>query len=250
MAILYVASLAMELEPFAALLTGVRKLKWPIDYAFEGVWEGHRVMLAANGAGPRLAAQAVEIAIRAVTGAELSSSKLEAVVSTGFCGALDPNLREGQIVIATEVLDLDANKTFECGTVDTEAPFASGVLVSQDRIANYAAEKQHLRDRGALAIDMEAGGVAARAKRAGLPFYSIKVVSDRADESFPFDINSMRTPEGRIRRVKIGIHGLTHPKLLPQLLHWKRRSKVAAKSLGDFLVSCRIRPKSDTALVE
>ncbi|MGI9071978.1 MAG: hypothetical protein ACR2JB_11860 [Bryobacteraceae bacterium] len=250
MAILYVASLAMELEPFGDLLTGVRKLKWPIDYAFEGVWEGRRVMLAANGAGPKLAAQAVEIAIRAVTGAELSASKLEAVVSTGFCGALDPHLREGQIVIATEVLDLDANATFECGPVDAETPFASGVLISKDRIANYVAEKQQLRDRGALAIDMEAGGVAARAKRAGLPFYSIKVVSDRADESFPLDINSMRTPEGRIRRVKIGIHALAHPKLLPQLVHWKRRSRIAAKALGGFLVSCRIRPKSDTALAE
>ena len=170
MAILYVASLAMELEPFAALLTGIRKLKWPIDYAFEGVWEGRRVMLAANGAGPQLAAQAVEIAIRAVTGAELSSSKLEAVVSTGFCGALDPDLREGQIVIATEVLDLDANATFECGPVDAETPFASGVLISQDRIANYAAEKQQLRDRGALAIDMEAGGVCSPCKASWITF--------------------------------------------------------------------------------
>jgi adenosylhomocysteine nucleosidase len=250
MAILYVASLAMELEPFAALLTGVRKLKWPIDYAFEGVWEGRRVMLAANGAGPRLAAQAVEIAIRAVTGAELSSSKLEAVVSTGFCGALDPKLREGQIVVGTEVLDLDTNAAFECGTIESETPFASGVLISQDRIINYAAEKQQIRERGALAIDMEAGGVAARAKRAGLPFYAIKVVSDRTDESFPLDINRMRSTDGRIRRVKIGVHALTHPKLLPQLLHWKRRSTVAAKALGGFLVSCRIRPKSDTALAE
>lgn len=250
MAILYVASLAMELEPFAALLTGVRKLKWPIDYAFEGVWEGRRVMLAANGTGPRLAAQAVEIAIRAVTGAELSSSKLEAVISTGFCGALDPHLREGQIFIATEVLDLTTSSTFECGTLDADTSFASGVLVSQDRVANGNTEKQQLRDLGAIAVDMEAGGVAARAKRAGLPFYSIKVISDRADESFPLDINSMRTPEGRIRRVKIGIHALTHPRLFPELLHWKRRSRVAAKALGGFLVSCRIKPNSDTALAE
>jgi adenosylhomocysteine nucleosidase len=250
MAILYVAAEAMELEPFAALLTGVRKLKWPISYAFEGVWEGRRVMLAANGAGPKLAAQAVEIAIRAVTGAELSSSKLEAVVSTGFCGALDPELREGQLVIATELLDLDTHTTFECGEVDADSPFASGLLLSQDRIANYAAEKQQLREHGALAIDMESAGVAARAKRAGLPFYSIKVVSDRADESFPLDINSMRAPDGRIRRVKIGIHGLTHPKLLPKLFHLKRRSSDAAKALGDFLVSCRIRPKSDTGVAE
>src|SRR5437763_15625964 len=108
MAILYVAADAIELKPFAALLTGVRKLKWPIDYAFEGVWEGRRVLLAANGAGPRLAAQAVEVAIRAVTAAALSSSKLDAVVSTGYCVARDPTLREFQAVVPTQAFQLDA----------------------------------------------------------------------------------------------------------------------------------------------
>ena len=31
MAILYVASETSELEPFANMLTGLRKLKWPLD---------------------------------------------------------------------------------------------------------------------------------------------------------------------------------------------------------------------------
>ena len=75
MAILYVASEAVELEPMAKLLTGVRKLKWPLAYAYEGVWEGRRLLLAANGAGPQLAMRAVEVAIRAITSAELSSSE-------------------------------------------------------------------------------------------------------------------------------------------------------------------------------
>ena len=66
MAILYVASEAVELEPMARLLTGVRKLKWPLAYAYEGVLEGRRLLLAANGAGPKLATRAVEVAIRAI----------------------------------------------------------------------------------------------------------------------------------------------------------------------------------------
>jgi len=250
MAILYVASDAMELEPFAAVLTGVRKLKWPIDYAYEGVWEGRRVMLAANGAGPKLAAQAVEVAVRAVTVAELSSSKLEAVVSTGYCGALDPALRELHIVAATEVRDLDTNETFDCAPVTADADFVSGRILSQNRIANSAAEKQQLKEYGALAIDMEAAGVAARTKRDGLPFYCVKVVSDRADESFALNINSMRTPDGRIGRVKIVVHALTHPTLIPHLLRLKRRSEDAAKALRDFLASCRIKPSPDAAPVE
>src|SRR5579875_625497 len=145
MAILYVASEASELKPFAAMLMGLRKLNWPLDYAFEGILEGRRVMLAANGAGPKLAARAVEVAIRAVTGAELSSSRLEAVVSAGFCGALDPALRENQIVAATEVFDAATSDRFACAGVASDTPFASGALLTQDRIANTAEEKQRLR---------------------------------------------------------------------------------------------------------
>src|SRR5579863_8444790 len=105
MAMLYVAAEASELKPFANMLTGLRKLKWPVDYAYEGILEGRRIMLAANGAGPRLAAHAVEIALRAVSAADLSASRLETIISTGFCGGLDPVLREKQIIVALEVVD-------------------------------------------------------------------------------------------------------------------------------------------------
>lgn len=246
MAILYVAAEAAELKPFASLLTGLRKLKWPIDYAYEGIWEGRRVMLAANGAGPTLAAQAVEVAIRAITVAELSSSKLEAVVSTGFCGALTPELRESQIVVATQVLDESGGERYDCAPIIADSEYSSGLVVSQDRIAVDTNEKQKLQSCGAIAIDMEAVGVAARTKRAELPFCCIKVVSDRADESFGFDLNKMRTTEGRIARGKIGIYALTHPHLIPELLRLKRRAENAAKALGDFLVGCRLSTDSDT----
>ena len=106
MALLFVASEADELKPFAGSLTNLRKLKWPLDYAYEGILQGRRVMLAAHGAGPKLAAQAVEIAIRAVSAADLSSSALEAVFSVGYCGALQGNLRENDIVIPDTVFNV------------------------------------------------------------------------------------------------------------------------------------------------
>jgi adenosylhomocysteine nucleosidase len=240
MAILYVASEASELKPFAAMLTGLHKLNWPIDYAFEGILEGRRMLLAANGAGPRLAARAVEVALRAVMVAELSSSRLEAVVSAGYCGALDPSLRESQVVVATQVLDLARTETFDCIPVHSDSAFASGLIVSQDRVAMNASDKQTLFSHNGLAVEMEAAGVAARTKTAGLPFCCIKVVSDRAEESFQTDFNRMRTPEGRFARGKIGLHAVTHLKLVPELLRLRRRVQGAGTALGDFLVRCRI----------
>ena len=250
MSILYVAADAMELQPFANFLTALRKLKWPLDYAVEGILDGKKLVLAANGAGPQLAAQAVETAIRAFSVSELSSSKLEAVVSTGFCGALDSALQESQIILGSAVLGVETDSV-TCDTVHA-APdgFVTGSIFSQNRIANDAAEKRRLAASGAIAVDMEAAGVAARTKRAGLPFYCIKCVSDRADETFGFDLNKMRTTEGRIARGKIISYALAHPKVLAQLLKLKRRSENAAKVLGDFLVSCRILPESDSALAE
>lgn len=251
MAILYVASEGMELEPFAQHLTGLRKLKWPVDYAYEGIWEGRRIMLAANGAGPKLAARAVEVALRAVSAAELSASKLEAIVSTGFCGALDPALRESQIVVPAEVLDSETQERFTpCCVRTSDDAVTTGTIVTQDRIAQTAAEKQAFYASGSIAVDMEAAGVAARAKRAGLPFACIKVVSDRADESFGLDLNRMRSPEGRIRRGKISFYALTHPAVIPELFRLKRRTEAAAEVLGKFLVNCRISADSNTPPAE
>jgi nucleoside phosphorylase len=240
MAILFVAAEGDELKPFTNTLSATRKLKWPIDYAFEGILEGRRVLLAANGAGPKLAAQAVELAIRAVTAAELSSSRLEAVVSVGFCGALTAAHREGDIVCATEILDQATGQKYACSLPQYEGKATHGLLLSQDRIALGLEEKGRLAETGAVAVDMESTGVAVRTARAGLPLYCIKVVSDRADESFGFDLNSMRTPDGRVARGKIVSYSCTHPWLLPELLRWKRRAANAAQALGAFLVHCRI----------
>ena len=250
MAILYVASEASELEPFSLSLTGLRKLNWPVDYAFEGILDNTRVMLVANGAGPHLAANAVEVALRAVTVADLSSSKLEAVVSTGYCGALDSSLSVNQIVVANAIHDESNSKILKCEPVQADANFATGLILSQNRVAVTASEKQELRKSGAIAVEMEAAGIFARASRAELPFFCIKVVSDLANESFSFDLNEMRTTEGRFARGKIGVYALTHPKVLPGLFHLKRRSDNAAKALGEFLVSCRIHVESGSNIAE
>jgi adenosylhomocysteine nucleosidase len=246
MSILFVASEASELEPLAARLEGLRKLSWPIDYAEEGIVDGRRLILAANGNGPKLAARAAEVAIRALAGGDLSSSRLDAVISTGYCGGLDPALEIDQIVVATEVIDLATEERIPCGS-NVEGEGIRGIVLSQDRIANNMLEKQKLfAETGACAVEMESSGVAGRAKRAGLPFYCIKVISDVATESFAFDFNLMRNKEGKVARGKIVMHALVRPVLVPGLLRLKRRTERAAERLGEFLVSCRIGSDIDS----
>jgi adenosylhomocysteine nucleosidase len=240
MAILYVASDAAELKPFASYLTGLRPLKWPLAYAQEGILDGRRILLAANGAGPKLAAHAVEIAIRAVSAADLGSSPLEAVFSVGYCGALDPELQQNQVVVATQISEPAGSEIFDCVPLQPVPEAMTGLILSQNRIAVTAADKAALFQSGAIAVEMEAAGVARRAKRAELPFGCIKVVSDRADESFGFDLNLMRSSDGHIERGKIVLWALKRPTIVPELLRLRSRTGRAAQVLGEFLASCRI----------
>jgi adenosylhomocysteine nucleosidase len=239
MAILFVASEGFELKPLAARLTGLRTLKWPLDYAEEGVWHGKRYLLTANGAGPKLAARCLEVAQRSTSMAELSASKLEAVISTGLCGALDPTLVVGDIVQATQVLALDDATEFSSLPLQASQTARQGVVVSTDHVAGTVVEKTKLAGLGALAVEMEAAGLARRAIAVQLPFCCIKVVSDRSDEEFVMDFNQLRSTEGRFSRGKIIVHALTHPISIPRLLALRRQSQEAASALGVFLAGCR-----------
>ena len=241
MAILFVASEAFELKPLAKQLTGLRPLKWPLAYAREGVWHGKRYLLAANGAGPKLASQCVEVALRATSMAELSASKLEAVVSTGLCGALQPDIQIGDIIEASGLLDLGNPVQIECSRVQSDRISRLGVVLSINRVARTIEEKQNLSKTGTLAVEMEALGVAIRTAAAGLPFCCIKAVSDRADEEFVMNFNLMRSTDGHFSRGKIVVYALTHPQVLPSLLSLRRRSQEAASALGVFLASCRFQ---------
>ena len=241
MAILFVASEGFELKPLGQRLTGCRPLKWPLDYAEEGVWEGRRFLLAANGAGPKLASRCVEVALRATSMAELSASKLEAVVSTGLCGGLESALHERDILVASKILAADDGTEFECRAVDCSASYTPGPIVSTNRVASNSIEKKQLAETGAAGVEMEAAGVAKRTAMAGLPFCCIKVVTDTLDEELVMDFNTMRTTDGRFSRGKIVSYALTHPGVLPRLFQLKRRSEDAADALGAFLASCRFQ---------
>src|SRR5262249_289858 len=76
-AILLIAADKLELN---AICVNAQPLAWPIDFA---ACAGDYTFIA-NGMGPELAASATEIA--------LANGHFDAIVSTGYCGGLDPAL--------------------------------------------------------------------------------------------------------------------------------------------------------------
>lgn len=232
MPVVAVASQPLEFLGLLRHAGGARRLAWPVAYARELVLHGRRWFLAAHGPGPRLAAAAAEAALDRCGGPAI-------VLSTGFCGALDPSLRTGDIFAAQEVFDASEGRRFPAALPQTPQVFHQGRLWSQDRVAVSAREKSALRQQGADAVDMEAAAVAAEAARRNAGFYCIRVVSDSAAQTLPVDFNACRRPDGRFSNSRITLAALLHPSNLIPLLRFGRSCRRAALRLGDFLASCR-----------
>jgi adenosylhomocysteine nucleosidase len=229
MAWLIVAAESRELSGMAEGCETSR-LGWALDFA-ERWTRGNRSWIAvANGPGPALSAEAVRLAA--------GETNLDGVMSTGYCGALAPDLRVGDVFVATQVLAPGSNQDFECMV---PAPFRAarqGTLVSVDRVAVTAAEKAALHRLGADVVEMEAAGVASVARELGLPFACVRVVSDEAGEDLPLDFNQYRDSSGRFKRPRIALAGLGRPtSAIPALLRLDRNARLASRRLGEFFVN-------------
>lgn len=177
----------------------------------------------ARGPGPRLARAA----------AESVGEAADAVLSTGLCGAIDPRLSVGDIVVASRVNGLEAALPV------CRRPHRVGELISVDRVASSAEEKRRLAASGAVAVEMEAAAVLAFARERRIPFYCVRVVSDTADEGFALDLNRARRADGSFDRLRIAGQALRRPVSgLRELWKLSRRAVLAARALGDFVADC------------
>jgi adenosylhomocysteine nucleosidase len=202
----------------------------PVDWSRTIRLGNHDVLAVANGAGARRAASAVDAACEVF--------QPDAVVSTGFCGALDPDLLLADVVVATSVAAADGR--YEALPVLSAAAHHSGVVRSIDRVAQTAEEKRRLRAGGAIAVEMEAAGVAARAQARGLPFYCVRAVTDLAGETMANNFNAALRADGHFDTMVILRDTLRRPLArLPELCRLRQRSVRAASVLGDFFANCR-----------
>jgi adenosylhomocysteine nucleosidase len=215
---LVVAAEEREFDGIREQLGSGVPLHWPeAGFAREVVANGVRWWLVANGPGGRLVKEALA-ARRGVDG----------VISTGYCGALDPALSIGDIVVSGE-------------PPTTKRAFVPGRIHSSHRVVVTAGEKKKLREAtGAVAVDMEAASVKEKAAQWNVPFHCVRVVSDTAGEDLPLDFNRYYDAAGRFSLIRIATHALLHPlTVLPALLRLNKNCRSAGKQLGVFFADCR-----------
>src|ERR1035438_8050295 len=95
MRILMVAADRREFPGILRHATEVDSTTVPVAWSRSARLANHQLVRAANGAGAQRAAAAVDAALRGFPA--------EAIVSTGFCGALAPDLQIADIVVGSAI---------------------------------------------------------------------------------------------------------------------------------------------------
>jgi adenosylhomocysteine nucleosidase len=141
---------------------------------------------------------------------------IRGVISFGVAGGLDPTLKSGDVVVATEVMAGDTR--WLAGLALNEQLIASVGLANRRIVrgrlagAEQVVAARHVKaalhsETGAAAVDMESHIAADYAAKAGLPFAALRVISDPATRALPPLAMAAIRPNGDIdlRKVLGGI---------------------------------------------
>jgi adenosylhomocysteine nucleosidase len=162
------------------------------------------------------------------------------VLSAGFAGALQPEYKVGDIVLATDVVDTDENcwpTTWpgELPAGEWRPPLHRARVVTMDKIVAGVEEKQALGRRlQAAAVDMEAAVVARWCKRHEVPFGCVRAISDDVHTPLSPRLAAMLA-DGRVSLARVLATLARSPRLAGELWRLARQTRQAAEQLGKAL---------------
>ena len=203
-----------------------------------GTFAGRNVVLARSGMG-KACARAALLQI-----CERFAPAL--VISMGYAGGVAPNLSIGDLVLADKVFEFvsggSADWTLKRETVEipidafpVDAAVLRGGLLTVDEVICKPEHKSTLgKNYPVLAVEMETSALARLAREKGLPFLSVRAISDTVDHELP-DFSSMQDEKGEVSKLKAGWHALTHPAAIKSLLELRENSRNATARLTEFL---------------
>jgi nucleoside phosphorylase len=216
-AVLVLAAMRSELKPV------VKKLKLK-QAAVDKPWDysGEKGSLEITAAVTLMGLESAQ----EVTEDILEEKNFDYVFLVGVAGAQSPSLDIGELVIPVEVMDARNETSYPVENFDLR-PMA-GILFSTDHL-NYTPEYRAMLDsKNVLAVDMEAGAIAAVCQQRGVPFTVIKAISDRIDaHSEPYDVFDIANPDGSPNFKSVVSYLLKNPHKIIYLMQLGRGAQKA-----------------------
>jgi adenosylhomocysteine nucleosidase len=152
----------------------------------------------------------------------------ELVLTCGFAGGLNPELKLGDIIFETSDETL-RTKLLGAGAKPIK-------IFCADCIATTVAEKKKLRDEtGADAVEMESAAIHAVCRERGIPCATVRVISDTASEDLPLDFNALSKPDKNLDFGKLFLAIAKSPGKIPALMQLQKKTKFAAEQLWEIL---------------
>jgi adenosylhomocysteine nucleosidase len=209
---------ALERE-VAGLLKKSKRVEGEHDGRRVIFFERQETVILCGGIGVEAARRAAEAVIALYNPAS--------VQSVGFAGALDSNLRVGDILVPAVVIDARDGSRIEIAE-------GNGTLVTFMSVADPSQKTRLGQAYAAQAVDMEAAGVAAAARAHDIAFHAVKVMSDGMNFEMP-DMTRFVDTQGRFRTIAFVGYAMLRPWLWRRIATLARNSKKAAAALEGYL---------------
>lgn len=193
---------------------------------------GSAVRVLLTGMGAPAASRAIRWALE---------SPVDLCISSGFAGALRPELEIAEVLAARVVhraereLAVAPDRDLLAAACESGARRVERFLTSESLVTEVA-EKKVLAET-ADAVEMESFVILAEAARHGVRAAAVRAASDTAAAPLPCDFTALSDARGRIRTGALAVHMLLHPGRIPGLLRLARDSRAAAARLADFFDS-------------
>jgi adenosylhomocysteine nucleosidase len=168
-------------------------------------------------------------AARRATEAIVALYRPSVVLSVGFAGALDEQLRVGDLLEPRYVVDARDGSRTDTGS-------GTGVLVSSPAVAGAEQKAKLAKSYGAEAVDMEAAAVAKGAETRGLRFAAVKAISDEVGFAMP-PMDRFIAADGSFRARSFALYAASRPFIWPDVLRLAQNSAKAARALSARLQS-------------
>jgi adenosylhomocysteine nucleosidase len=160
----------------------------------------------------------------------LATNSPELVLTCGFAGGLNPDLKLGDVVFEVQSPE---------SKVQSQLLAAGAKLANfycADRIATTVAEKKKLRaETSADAVEMESAAIHTICREHGIPCATVRVISDTANEDLPLDFNALAKPDMNLDYGKLAWAIAGSPGKIGALLKLQKQTRLAAEKLAVIL---------------